>query len=49
VVPQTTFLLLAFSSMFAMLSLFFAMWWDMEDNRRLWHYFDRRPRDRPRI
>lgn len=48
VVPQTTFLLLAFSSMFAMLSLFFAMWWDMEDNRRLWHYFDRRQRDRPR-
>lgn len=45
-VPQTTFLLLAFSSMFAMLSLFFAMWWDMEDNRRLWFYPDRRRSER---
>ena len=48
VVPQTTFLLLAFSSMFAMFSLFFAMWWDMEDNRHLWHYFDPRQRERSR-
>jgi glycosyltransferase involved in cell wall biosynthesis len=36
VVPSTTLLLLSFSSMFAFMSLFFAMWLDMEDNRRLW-------------
>lgn len=36
VVPTTTLLLLSFSSMFAFMSLFFAMWLDMEDNRRLW-------------
>ena len=38
--PPTTMLLLAFSLMFAMFSLFFAMWLDMEDNRRLWRYAD---------
>ncbi len=36
VIPTTTLLLLSFSSMFAFMSLFFAMWLDMEDNRRLW-------------
>lgn len=36
VVPTTTLLLLSFSAMFAFMSLFFAMWLDMEDNRRLW-------------
>lgn len=36
VVPTTTLLLLSFSSMFAFMALFFAMWLDMEDNRRLW-------------
>lgn len=35
-VPTTSFLTLAFSSIFATFSLFFAMWLDMEDNRRLW-------------
>ena len=35
-VPQTSFLTLAFTSMFALFSLFNAMWLDMEDNRRLW-------------
>jgi len=36
IAPQTTFITLAFSSMFAVFSLFFAMWLDMEDNQRLW-------------
>lgn len=36
IVPQTSFLALSFSVMFATFSLFFAMWLDMEDNRRLW-------------
>jgi glycosyltransferase involved in cell wall biosynthesis len=36
IAPQTSFLTLAFTSMFAVFSLFFAMWLDMEDNRRLW-------------
>lgn len=36
IVPQTSFLALSFSMMFATFSLFFAMWLDMEDNRRLW-------------
>lgn len=44
-VPQTTLLLLSFSSLFAVFSLFFAMWLDMEDNRRLWCATDRRPRE----
>ena len=35
-VPPTSFLALSFSSIFATFSLFFAMWLDMEDNRRLW-------------
>lgn len=43
VVPVTTLLLLSFSSMFGFMSLFFAMWLDMEDNRRLW-FESRRPR-----
>ena len=33
--PQTTLIILTFSSMMALLSLFFGMWMDMEDNRRL--------------
>ena len=37
-VPRTSFMTLAFTSMFATLSLFFAMWLDMEDNRWLWTY-----------
>lgn len=36
VAPSTTLLLLSFSGMFGLMSLFFAMWLDMEDNRRLW-------------
>lgn len=36
VVPSTTLILLSFSAMFGLMSLFFAMWLDMEDNRRLW-------------
>jgi glycosyltransferase involved in cell wall biosynthesis len=36
VIPTTTLLLLSFSAMFTFMSLFFAMWLDMEDNRRLW-------------
>ena len=34
-VPPTTLLLLMFSVSFAFFSLFFAMWLDMEDNRKL--------------
>jgi glycosyltransferase involved in cell wall biosynthesis len=33
--PSTTLILLTFTSMMAFFSLFFAMWLDMEDNRRL--------------
>ena len=47
-VPQTTMILLSFSSMFALFSLFFAMWLDVEDNRHLWHYNDRRSNERQR-
>lgn len=36
VIPQTSFLTLALCSIFAIFSLFFAMWLDMEDNRDLW-------------
>jgi hypothetical protein len=46
VVPQTTMLLLSFSSTFAMFALFFAMWLDMEDNRHLWRYADDRRHER---
>jgi glycosyltransferase involved in cell wall biosynthesis len=35
VAPSTTLILLTFTSMMAFFSLFFAMWMDMEDNRRL--------------
>jgi glycosyltransferase involved in cell wall biosynthesis len=35
VVPATTLILLTFTSTMAFFSLFFAMWLDMEDNRRL--------------
>jgi len=35
VAPQTTLIIFSFSSMMAMFGLFFAMWMDMEDNRRL--------------
>ena len=41
-------ILLSFSSMFALFSLFFAMWLDVEDNRHLWHYNDRRSNERQR-
>jgi len=33
--PQTTLILLSFSFMIGFLSLFFGMWLDMEDNKRL--------------
>jgi glycosyltransferase involved in cell wall biosynthesis len=35
VAPSTTLILLTFTTMMAFFSLFFAMWMDMEDNRRL--------------
>lgn len=35
VAPATTLILLNFSATFALFSIFFAMWMDMEDNRRL--------------
>jgi glycosyltransferase involved in cell wall biosynthesis len=35
VAPATTLILLTFSTMMSFFSLFFAMWLDMEDNRRL--------------
>ena len=36
VVPQTTLIILSFVVTNALFSLFFAMWMDMEDNKRLW-------------
>lgn len=36
VAPRTSLITLSFMAMFSFFSLFFAMWLDMEDNRRLW-------------
>lgn len=38
IMPSTTLLLFVFMSIMGMQSLFFAMWMDMEDNKRLKHY-----------
>lgn len=44
VAPTTTLLLMMFSFSFAIFSLIFAMWMDMEDNRRLNPYYNAKPR-----